>query len=78
MPPEGLSERSGLPVNVCADSDNLYDAVAEIMIETILAKEGRKVTMRFPGSLLKLTKCVLEVVRMPILVERGSRPAVPV
>ena len=48
LPPEELSERSGLPVNILADNDSVYDAVAEIMIETILANEGRKVTMILP------------------------------
>ena len=48
LSPDELSERSGLPVNILADYESVYDAVAETMIETILAKEGRKVTMILP------------------------------
>ena len=48
LPIEELAQRCGLPVNVCADGDSLYDAIAEIMIETILTKKGKKVTMILP------------------------------
>lgn len=48
LPADELSERSGLPVNILADYESVYDAIAETMIETILAKEGRKVTMILP------------------------------
>ncbi len=46
--PEELSERSGLPVNILPDTDSLYDSIAEVMIETILQKQGGKVTMILP------------------------------
>jgi glucosamine-6-phosphate deaminase len=48
MPPEQLAERSGIPVVIVDDYDSLYDAVAEMMIETILHKKGQKVTMILP------------------------------
>ena len=48
LPPEELSERSGLPVNICPDTDSLYESIAEVMIETILQKKGAKVTMILP------------------------------
>lgn len=48
LPAEELSQRSGLPVNICPDSDCLYDSIAEVMIETILRKEGQKVSMILP------------------------------
>ena len=48
MPPERLAEMSGIPVNILPDNGASYDAVAEIMIETILAKQGEKVTMILP------------------------------
>ena len=48
LPPEDLSGRSGLPVNICPDYASLYDAIAEVMIETIVAKKGAKVTMILP------------------------------
>lgn len=42
LPPEKLSERSGLPVKIIPDYESLYDAVAEMMIEVILSKKGKK------------------------------------
>lgn len=48
LPPEELSERSGLPVNIVPDTDSLYDSIAEVMIETIEEKKGGKVTMILP------------------------------
>lgn len=48
LPPEKLSERSGLPVRVCPDADSLYESIAEVMIETILRGEGAKATMILP------------------------------
>ena len=48
LPPEKLSERSGLPLKIIPDYESLYDAVAEMMIEVILSKKGEKVTMILP------------------------------
>ncbi len=48
LPAEELSQRSGLPVNICPDSHSLYESIAEVMIETILRKEGQKVSMILP------------------------------
>jgi len=48
LPPEELAARSGLPVNILDTYEELYDAVAEVMVETILAKSGAKVTMILP------------------------------
>jgi len=48
MPQEKLSERSGIPLTVIDNYEDLYDAVAEMMIETILEKKGDKVTMILP------------------------------
>ena len=48
LPTGDLDERSGLPVRVCPSADSLYDAIAEVMIDTIVAKQGAKVTMILP------------------------------
>ena len=48
LPTGDLAERSGLPVRVCPSADSLYDAIAEVMIDTIVAKPGAKVTMILP------------------------------
>lgn len=48
LPAEELAERSGIAVNIFADTDRLYDAIAELMIEAILSKKGEKVTMIVP------------------------------
>lgn len=48
LPAEELSERSGLPVRICADTESLYEAIAELMAETIVRKKGEKVTMILP------------------------------
>ena len=45
---EELSERSTIAINIVADSDSLYDAIADVMIETIEGKKGQKVTMILP------------------------------
>ena len=46
--PEKLSQRSGISLNTAADYESLYDAVAEMMIETVLSKKGEKITMILP------------------------------
>jgi glucosamine-6-phosphate deaminase len=48
LPPEELSERSGLPVNICPDTDSLYESIAEVMVEAIVHNEGSKTTMILP------------------------------
>ncbi len=48
IPPEELSERSGVPLNILQDTENVYEAIAEVMIETILAAGEGKVTMILP------------------------------
>lgn len=48
LPLEELSERSALAINIPADSDSLYDAIADVMVETIEGKKGQKVTMILP------------------------------
>ena len=45
---EQLSSLSGIPLIIAEDYPGLYDAVAEMMIETILSKKGEKVTMILP------------------------------
>jgi len=48
LPAEQLAARSGLPLKVMPDLDSLYDAIAEVMIETIALNKGRKTTMILP------------------------------
>ncbi|MHC4394144.1 MAG: 6-phosphogluconolactonase [Planctomycetota bacterium] len=48
LPSEELSERSAIAINIVADADSLYDAIADVMIETIERKKGKKVTMILP------------------------------
>lgn len=48
MPPDQLSERSGIPLKLLPDYESLYDAVAETMIDVIISKKGEKVTMILP------------------------------
>lgn len=48
LPPKELEEWSGIPVNILSSIEAVYDAIAEIMIETILKKKGGKVTMILP------------------------------
>jgi glucosamine-6-phosphate deaminase len=48
LPPDRLSTLSGIPLTIAEDYPALYDAVAEMMIETILAKKGDKITMILP------------------------------
>ncbi|MFV1966010.1 MAG: 6-phosphogluconolactonase [Pirellulaceae bacterium] len=48
LPPEELSDRSGLLLNILPHTDDLYESIADVMIETILRKEGEKATMILP------------------------------
>src|SRR5436190_14851488 len=48
LPAEKLAERSGIPLHICPDTDRLYDAIAELMVEAITEKAGEKITMILP------------------------------
>jgi len=48
LPPEELSERSGIPVKIIPDTQDLYEAIADVMIEAIERKKGGKVAMILP------------------------------
>jgi len=48
LPPGQLAERSGIPLTVLPDTDSLYDAIAEVMVETVVRRQGKKVTMILP------------------------------
>ncbi len=50
LPAEALAERSGIPIHVLHDRESLYEAVAEVMIDSIEAnnKRGAKTTMILP------------------------------
>lgn len=48
LPADQLSCRSGLTVNILPDTDQLYDAVADVMIQTIQRNAGEKTTMILP------------------------------
>jgi glucosamine-6-phosphate deaminase len=48
LPMEELSKRSDVSINILPDYDSLYDAIANVMIDTIEYKKGEKVTMILP------------------------------
>lgn len=50
LPAEALSERSGIAVHVLPDREALYEAIADVMIETIDAnnRKGAKTSMILP------------------------------
>jgi glucosamine-6-phosphate deaminase len=48
LPVEALAERSPVPMHVLPDRDALYDAIADVMIESIEARKGAKTTMILP------------------------------
>ena len=48
IPPEALAERSGITLHILPDTDALYEAVADIMIEVIQQNAGGKTTMILP------------------------------
>ena len=48
MPPDALSESSGISLNICPDTDSLYEALAEVMVKTLLENAGAKTTMILP------------------------------
>lgn len=48
LPAKELETRSGIPVRIMPNVENLYEAIADVMIETLLHNEGRKTTMILP------------------------------
>ena len=48
LPADQLQERSGLRVNILGSHERLYDAIAEVMLQTAIAAQGQKVTMILP------------------------------
>ena len=48
LPAAELSERSGLPLRILPDTDSLYESIAQIMVDTIVRRQGGKVTMILP------------------------------
>ena len=48
MPMEQLAQLSGIRVNILTSYEKLYDAIAELMVQTIIDKHGEKVTMILP------------------------------
>ena len=48
LPPEELSQRSGIALNIVDDTEKLYEEIAKAMIDTILKANGQKVTMILP------------------------------
>jgi glucosamine-6-phosphate deaminase len=48
LPPEELAERSGIAVRILDDREALYEAIADVMIDSVAAKQGAKVTMILP------------------------------
>lgn len=48
LPAKKLQERSGIAVNILPDTNAIYGAIADIMIEEILKKNGDETTMILP------------------------------
>lgn len=48
LPAEVLAERSAAPLHILPDREALYEAIAEVMVKTIEAKQRAKVTMILP------------------------------
>jgi glucosamine-6-phosphate deaminase len=48
IPPEKLRDYTDIPINILPTHAALYEAIAEIMIETIITKKGKKTTMILP------------------------------
>jgi glucosamine-6-phosphate deaminase len=48
IPAEKLRDYTDIPINTLPTHDALYEAIAEIMIETIVASKGKKTTMILP------------------------------
>lgn len=48
LPAEALAERSAVPFRILPDREALYEAIADVMVQTIEAKRGAKTTMILP------------------------------
>ena len=48
LPAAALAERSGVSLRILPDREALYEAIAEVMVQTIEAKQGSKTTMILP------------------------------
>ena len=48
LPAEELADRSGHNIHIFATHEELYDALADIMIEAVVSAKGRKTTMILP------------------------------
>jgi glucosamine-6-phosphate deaminase len=48
IPPEKLRDYTDIPINILPDHASLYEAIAEVMIETIVSNKGKKTTMILP------------------------------
>ena len=48
IPPEKFRDYTDIPINILSTHAALYEAIAEIMIETIVSKKGKKTTMILP------------------------------
>jgi glucosamine-6-phosphate deaminase len=48
LPPEELADRSGQDIRVFATHEELYDALADIMIDAVVSAKGRRTTMILP------------------------------
>ena len=48
IPPEKFRDYTDIPINILPTHAALYEAIAEIMIETIVSKKGKKTTMILP------------------------------
>jgi glucosamine-6-phosphate deaminase len=48
LPAAALAERSGVSLRILPNREALYEAVAEVMVQTIEAKRGSKTTMILP------------------------------
>jgi glucosamine-6-phosphate deaminase len=48
LPPEELGSRSGIKISMIQDYESLYDEVAEMMVQFVLGRKGKKTTMILP------------------------------
>jgi glucosamine-6-phosphate deaminase len=48
LPPEELAERSGIALRILPTREAVYAAIAEVMLDTLAARKGGKVTMILP------------------------------
>ncbi|MBE3064016.1 MAG: hypothetical protein IMZ69_03240 [Spirochaetes bacterium] len=64
LPAEELADRSGHNIHIFAAHEELYDALADIMIEAVVSAKGRKTTMILP---------VGPTLHYPVLPEKSPR-----